>query len=378
MFKWIEDFIKRHKFILGIISFLTFTVPGALQAWWGFFSGQPFYQWLRPHIPVDVKVFILGHGRILQWLAGIAFIIIVVNSLRERCKKRRKPFPHIVYTNDLYQDILWTWDYNRGGRVINLTARCPEHKAPVSIQPTDRQLNPSNGNPYQGYHVHCPQCPDKIVGVEQLSHYAALDRDRPSQPDLHEQALSLIQGKIYSGAYSEYQKHKLEEKQKPKLKIHCDSGRGCKVLFERTCAFRVGVNNAGNDPVRECKGKLIDIQMAKNGFYLLEGQGIPLTFAPSEQSDWNNKTIYRGSIEHLDILFTELKSDGGWTIQMGTKDRTWYYDPLDKIFKDFDKYIVHIQIVSPSETVDRKLLFNWTGNPQTSHMSIHDPSAIVR
>ena len=136
--------------------------------------------------------------------------------------------------------------------------------------------------------------------------------------------------------------------------------------------FRVVVNATQDSQlVKNCTGFLTRIEKGRKTKW--GGNNAQLTFAPAEKPDALSKTIRYPVAEYLDVLEVTSRNQ----VFPGTKPtiglRLWPFVPaMDEIFSELGDYLLSVAItgkgVVPSITT--LLKFNWTGNWETSSLSL--------
>lgn len=163
-------------------------------------------------------------------------------------------------------------------------------------------------------------------------------------------------------------------KSSPHFKIKCDrniegcittniwrdvSGNGLPVRF-----LHIAIST-DCPSVANCKAFLTRIEKDGKARWIGQEQ---LTFSPSEAADTLAKTLHNKITSFVDVVVITSAKE----ILVCTKDRQWFHLPrLHAIFSEYGDYVLTVVVTGDGALSETALLkFNWTGNWQTSWLSL--------
>jgi len=128
--------------------------------------------------------------------------------------------------------------------------------------------------------------------------------------------------------------------------------------------YRLAVETSGIGIVSNCTAYLTSIK--RNSKAWVDGENLPLTFAPAEEADSTQKNLRAGITTYLDFLFISDENQPILTTKnfQGPTSLNW-----GDMFATAADYLFHIVISSPdSVAVAHEIKLAWTGNRGTSRL----------
>ena len=160
----------------------------------------------------------------------------------------------------------------------------------------------------------------------------------------------------------------------PKLAVACSPEiKRCKQTAGtgENVAYRVSVINKGREPIRCCKARLWRI--TKDSSVEFDGDSPQLSFTPSGGPDSESKTLEYRVPHTLDVLYLHRNDSNKVVLatKVGGVELAWGHRPLREVFHSKGKYRLFVVVSGdPLVHVEMVLLFNWTGDYQSSELTL--------
>lgn len=169
---------------------------------------------------------------------------------------------------------------------------------------------------------------------------------------------------------------KLTDKTTPKIKLTFDPldigcvrpdvtitfSTGSEIAHVKAIYYRAKVEATTKKHVHNCRGRVVSI--TKNGKIVVAGESLIVTFAPAENPDSTDKSVYEEVSEYLDFLAI-LENN---TISITTKN---FVRPStlrwEEIFQEPANYVFELAVTSPDTvTASSRVCLDWTGDWRTA------------